>query len=224
MKKRIAVATAATCCILVSGAGFAAASAHETTSTRQESRAVLIEGSEGISIPASHTHEEILQLLLAGQGPIAEANPDLVRMLGFAEDKPHTDEEALAQVIGQYLAFESDFDEKVARPITSGDPQKVNEALTAFSKSFMDFVGAEAEKPGNAAPQDSGWLYQGAYVAIYANAVGVANAVGYANVGVATFALATLAVTWFYLEDEDPAMSGFERDQVVGQVTEALAA
>ena len=62
-----------------------------------------------------------------------------------------------------------------------------------------------------------------AWVMVYANAAAVANAVVYANAGVATFALATLAVVTWYLEDGSPAGTSFEREHFIKTLTDALA-
>ncbi|MBE1460496.1 SdpC family antimicrobial peptide [Nocardiopsis terrae] len=187
-----------------------------------ESRAELIQNTEEFREAAHYSQEEILQLLLAGQGPIAEAHPDLLDTLGFSPEKPHTDEEALDQLISDYLTYEKDFEEKVAVPVRTGDPQKVEAALVALSESFMGFLDASADNTGSS-PTAAGWTYQGVNVAIYANAVGVVNVAGYTNAGVATLALATLAVVTLYLEDEDASQNGFEKQHVINELTEAMA-
>lgn len=64
---------------------------------------------DGFSAVAKHGDEEVL-LLLAAQGPIAQENPEVIELLGFAEEKPDTDPEALDLPIGDYLAFEPDGD------------------------------------------------------------------------------------------------------------------
>ncbi|MCX5069003.1 hypothetical protein OOJ91_24470 [Micromonospora lupini] len=173
-----------------------------------------------------YTDSELLELLLAAQGPVAEQHPELVRILGFDPAKPHTDDAALDAIVTAYLKHDRDFHEATAKPLQSGDPTRVNEGLRVFSVSFNEFIRAQG---GNAVSGKStfttqaGWFYMGANVAIYANAVGVANAVAYANVGVATFALATVALVTWYLEDGSAAGSQFERDILVNAFTDALA-
>ncbi|MFF5333496.1 hypothetical protein [Streptomyces sp. NPDC013181] len=173
---------------------------------------------------AKYSDTELLQLLLAAQGPIAEAYPELKSMLGFNPDKPHTDEDALNQIIAGYLAAHPEFHETSAVPFHSGDPVLVDAALRDFSVSFIDYVKENGEPVEGEGPeaQPSGWFYMGAYVAIYVNAVGAANAVAYTNAGVATNALATLVVVTWYLEDGSPSGSGIERDAFVAAFTSAL--
>ncbi|WP_017587666.1 hypothetical protein [Nocardiopsis ganjiahuensis] len=209
--------------VTVSASAFAdTAPPVRSNASGNESRAELIQNTEEFQETARYSQEEVLQLLLAGQGPIAEANPELLDTLGFSAEKPHTDEEALDQLISDYLTYEKDFEEKVAVPVRSGDPQKVEAALVALSESFMGFLDAPADNTSNSSAA-SGWTYQGVNVAIYANAVGVVNVAGYTNAGVATLALATLAVVTFYLEDEDAGQNGFEEQHVINELTEAMA-
>ncbi|WP_226351962.1 hypothetical protein [Pseudonocardia sp. ICBG601] len=165
---------------------------------------------------------DILKLLLAGQGDAADQHPQLRTILGFAPDKPNTLDEPLMGVIRDYLRTSPSFHSSVSEPLQSGDPERVDEALRSFTKSFIEFAHSN-QKIQQGAPSDyaRGWTYMGAYVAIYVNALGVANAVAYANVGVATFALATLGVVTFYLDGDNPA-NQFEREQVVAEVAAAF--
>ncbi|WP_159395008.1 hypothetical protein [Streptomyces sp. 2323.1] len=173
---------------------------------------------------AKYSDAELLQLLLAAQGPIADAHPELKQMLGFNPDKPHTNEEALSRIIAGYLATHPRFHEDMAIPFHSGDPVRVDAALRDFSVTFNEYVkkNAKPASGGKAQAQASGWFWMGAYVAIYVNAVGAANAVAYTTAGVATNALATLVVVTWYLEDGSPAGSDIERDAFVDALTSAL--
>ncbi|MCX5204974.1 hypothetical protein OG897_26400 [Streptomyces sp. NBC_00237] len=173
-----------------------------------------------------YSDTDLLQLLLAAQGPIAEAHPELKQMLGFNPDKPQTDEGALGKVIAGYLGAHPNFHQEMAVPFHTGDPVRVDAALRDFSISFNKWLKAtsqpvEGKKP-EAVAQAKGWFWMGAYVAIYVNAVGAANAVAYTNAGVATNALATLVVVTWYLEDGSPTGSGIERDAFVEALTSAL--
>ncbi|MFI1302348.1 hypothetical protein [Streptomyces sioyaensis] len=173
---------------------------------------------------AKYSDAELLQLLLAAQGPIADAHPELKRMLGFNAAKPHTNEEALSKIITGYLAAHPEFHKEMAVPFQSGDPVRVDAALRDFSVTFNEFIkkNAQPASGGKAQAQASGWFWMGAYVAIYVNAVGAANAVAYTTAGVATNALATLVVVTWYLEDGRPAGSDIERDAFVDALTSAL--
>ncbi|MEE1805258.1 hypothetical protein [Streptomyces sp. BE133] len=193
-----------------------------------DGRGVSAPGKAQLKVAAQKTVKysdaELLQLLLAAQGPIADAHPKLKQMLGFNPDKAHTNEEALNQIIAGYLAAHPGFHQDVAVPFHSGAPVRVDAALRDFSISFNKWIKDTAEPAdnGKAQAQASGWFYMGAYVAIYANAVGVANAVVYANAAVATNALATVVVVTWYLEDGSPTGSGIERDAFVDALTSAL--
>ncbi|GAA0397645.1 hypothetical protein [Streptomyces luteireticuli] len=173
---------------------------------------------------AKYSDAELLQLLLAAQGPIADAHPELKRMLGFNASKPQTDQAALKKVIKGYLAAHPEFHKKMAVPFHSGDPVRVDAALRDFSVTFNDFLKKNGQpvNTGKAQVRAAGWFYMGAYVAIYVNALGAANAAVYTNAGVATNALATLVVVTWYLEDGKPSGSGIERDAFVGALTNAL--
>ncbi|MDG4534755.1 hypothetical protein [Streptomyces sp. AV19] len=173
---------------------------------------------------AKYSDEELLQLLLAAQGPIADAHPELKRMLGFNASKPQTDEAALNKIITGYLAAHPEFHKKMAVPFQSGDPVRVDAALRDFSVSFNEFIKKNGQpvNTGKVQARAAGWFYMGAYVAIYVNAVGAANAAVYTNAGVATNALATLVVVTWYLEDGKPTGSDIERDAFVDALTSAL--
>ncbi|MBZ4319755.1 hypothetical protein [Streptomyces huiliensis] len=173
---------------------------------------------------AKFSDAELLQLLLAAQGPIADAHPELKRMLGFDASKPRTDEAALDKVIAGYLAAHPEFHRAMAVPFQSGDPVRVGAALRDFSVTFNQFIKKNARpvNGGKGPALASGWTWMGAYVIIYANAVGAANALAYTNAGVATNALATLVVVTWYLEDGKPVGSDIERDAFVDALTSAL--
>ncbi len=169
-----------------------------------------------------YSDTEILKLLLAGQGDIADQHPQLRTVLGFAPDKPNTLDEPLMRVVRDYLGKSPNFHSSVAKPLQTGDPERADEALRSFTESFIEFARSNHEiQQGAPSSYARGWTYMGAYVAIYVNALGVANAVGYANVGVATFALATLGVVTFYLDGDNPA-NQFEREQVAAEVAAAF--
>lgn len=216
-KKHVVLAVAAAT-LAAGGLTAQAAFAGEPNATARLKRATA-------SI-AGYSDAEVLELLLAAQGPIATAHPELVRVLGFSEAKPHTDDKALQQLISAYLNSDRAFHARTAVPLQSGDPVRVDEALRTFSSSFKAFI--IAQRPGasgsssDVAAQAGGWFYMGAYVAVYANALALANAAVYANAAVATNALATLVVVTWYLPDSH-ATSSFERDAFVKTLSDALA-
>ncbi|MGW2324211.1 hypothetical protein ACWC5C_00430 [Streptomyces sp. NPDC001700] len=218
---KIVAAVAAGSILVAGGVTTQTALADDGRGASAPGKAQLKETAKGT---AKYSDAQFLQLLLAAQGPIADANPELKRMLGFDPDKPHTNEKALNKVIARYLAAHPGFHQDMAVPFQSGDPVRVNAALRDFSISFNKWI-KETGKPaasGKARAQESGWFWMGAYVAIYVNAAGAANAVAYTNAGVATNALATLVVVTWYLEDGSPSGSGIERDTFVNALTTAL--
>ncbi|MFE1384364.1 hypothetical protein ACFW6S_36010 [Streptomyces sp. NPDC058740] len=221
---RRTVAAVATLSLLVGG-GVTAQSAFADTGhgASAPSKARL---KEAVKKTAEYSDTDLLRLLLAAQGPIADAHPELKQMLGFNPDKPQTDTEALDRVIAGYLAAHPGFHQDTAAPLQSGDPVRVDAALRDFSVSFNKWLKQTAQPTadggGPAVAQARGWFWMGAYVAIYVNAVGTANAVAYTNAGVATNALATLVVVTWYLEDGSPNGSDIERDAFVNALTSAL--
>lgn len=228
-KRFIAVSTAAS--LVLGVGGIAAVPATAGTASSGSSQQVVeqnpgrAEIKESVAPIASYSDQEVLQLLLAAQGPVAENHPELPRLLGFDEDKPHTDTEGLVQVIDAYLEFEPEFAALVAEPLQSGDPDEVDRALMDFTESFMEFMEVSADQLGDGWQEQAsgaGWTWQGANVAIYANALGVANVVGYTNAGVATLALAAVAVVKLYLDDSGPQGAGFEREHFVNEFATAL--
>lgn len=173
-------------------------------------------------IGLEYTDREVAQLLLAGQGRIAEEKPELVKILGFSEQKPETDMVKLNLMLDEYLAETPDFHERVAVPFQSGNPQKVDRALIHISETFLNYANARQQifTADQAALQ--GWLWMGAYVAIYANIVGLANAVGYANVAVATLAVATIGIVTWYLPEGAGGASKIDREERIAKMTKIL--
>lgn len=183
---------------------------------------VVTEAADSLS---TYTDAELLEFLVAGQGPVADAHPELLTYLGFAEDKPVTPPGPMKRFTRDYLAADPDFHRTVAVPLQSGDPERVNEGLRQFTRELRSVVEAKiAQSPQKAAAtnaQAAGWTWRGANIAVYANAVAVANAGVYANVGVATFVGAVLAV--WYLEDGSMTGSEIEVETFVAELTDALA-
>lgn len=167
----------------------------------------------------------MLRLLLAGQGPIAQASPELVTLLGFAPDRPQPPAREFDRLIRDYLRYDTSFGGTVVDEVQSGDPLRVDAALRTFSTSFHGYLeskGLRMRQAGRFDAQARGWLWKGANVAVYVNAVALANAAAYANVGVATNAVATLVVAWFYLPDYNSVNNAFERDELIASVASFL--
>ena len=58
-----------------------------------------------------HSDEYLLYFLLAGQGPIADENQELLKSMNFDLNKPHTDEEALDLLINEDVTYSDSFPE-----------------------------------------------------------------------------------------------------------------
>lgn len=175
-----------------------------------------------------HSDRELLYFLLAGQGPIADENPDLLKAMNFDPDKPHTDEVALDQVIDEYLAYSGSFP-SIKRSITSGNPAEVERGLKRFSDDFVtylkqsEYLVSMEEQPGVTPYGFCGGTACGAVVVLV-----LANGVVYANVAIATMALAAGAIVTLavYLEDDEVSpnpMSEFERQEITARLARALA-
>ncbi|NIH71688.1 hypothetical protein [Auritidibacter ignavus] len=167
-----------------------------------------------------YSDQEVMQLLLAGQGKMAEENPDLIAYLGFNEETPHTNEENLNEIIADYLAYEPNFVDNVRTPLASGEPHEVEEALVYLSNSFAEYLETlEADMPD---AETQGICDGGAEICTTAYAIAVVNGLVYANVAGATAAVATLAVTWVYLMDPEGDSTQLERDLLTVKMIEAL--
>lgn len=76
----------------------------------------------GVNQISKHSDREVLELLLAGKGAIAQATPKIVDVLGFAPDRAQISDDDLALVVAAYLAFNPGFREQVLPGLTSGRP------------------------------------------------------------------------------------------------------
>lgn len=177
-------------------------------------------GSSGTEVLTTYSSTDILKLLLAGQGPAAEANPELIRFLGFDPEKPITEPEALDALVAEYLAFDPSFDSTVRTDLSSGDPLKTESALLTFTDTFQAFLAEKGQQVPDA-PQSRG-CGAGAEVCFTAYAVVLANGVVYANVALATLAVATIGFLTFYLMDDTGIASEIERTKFVADLTSAL--
>lgn len=181
---------------------------------------------------AKHSDKDLLYFLLAGQGPIADENPDLLRAMNFDPNKPHTDEEALDLVIEEYLAYTGSFP-RIKQLLVSGEPEKVWEGLERFSNDFVQYLEqSERLEELEVQPLATANGFCGKTVCGAAIAVVLANGLVYANVAVATLALAGGAavvltvVVAAYLEEgkvKPNVMSEFERQEITARLTRALA-
>jgi SdpC family antimicrobial peptide len=168
-------------------------------------------------------------------GPVADANPAIVRYLGFSATRPKVNMAALDRLVTDYLRHDKTFHAQVLVPVQSGDPARVEVALTRFSKTFLAFM--KASLPPNTVLDAKGNLttttpalakqamaqgVTGFKLYVAAAAVVLANAVVYANVGVATNAVATLVIVWWYLMEDPAQVNDFERQQFVSLMTNSL--
>ncbi|MDV6261948.1 hypothetical protein [Rhodococcoides yunnanense] len=175
----------------------------------------------GTEVLTKYSSGDIIKLLLAGQGPAADANPGLIRYLGFDPEKPITEPEALDALVSEYLAFDPSFDSTVRPDLSSGDPLKAESGLVTFTESFQAFLAEKGQQVPDA-PQSRG-CGAGAQVCFTAYAVVLANAALYANVAVATLAVATLAFGFFYLMDGTAAdATEIERTTFIANLTSAM--
>lgn len=220
--KAPAVATAAICTLAVGALG-AQAAASAQKDPQAQGRVTVAKSADYLP---SYSDRELLEFLVAGQGPVAVEHPELLTYLGFSADKPTTPQKSLNGFMKDYLVADPDFHTSVAVPMQSGDPATVNAALRQFSKELRavveDKVNSQPASKAHANnAQAAGWTWRGANIAVYANAVAVANAGVYANVGVATFVGAVLAI--WYLEDGSMTGTEIEMDTFVSRVADALA-
>ncbi|WP_204723138.1 hypothetical protein [Glutamicibacter nicotianae] len=177
-----------------------------------------------LDIVGSYSVEDTLKLLLAGTGPVAEKNPELVRFLGFADDRPATDEAALEELITDYVKFAPKTTASVQNRLASGQPREVEKALSDLTSSFQDYLKSKSAASSNSSgiPVANAAGCGAFKVCVGVTVLAVANGVVYANVAAATFAVATLAVAWVYLMDDPTQSTAFERDEFIAKMTRAL--
>lgn len=176
-----------------------------------------------------YTDEEILQVLLAGVGPISQEYPDLVTSyLGFYPDKGEVNMDELNKMIDGYLEFNKNFSSEISDSLRSGDPIVVENSLVKFSETFQEFLsihyGFDADKAMTRAVASP---REGAEVWVVAYAVAFVNAGVYANLGVATMALVAgaavivVVVAPGYLKSDDPKMpNSLESDATVNRISQ----
>ena len=216
MKNKKLIAMAATAALLIAPT---TAFANETPAPKPAA------ASSHLEAVSSYSVEDTLKLLLAGSGPVAEKNPELVRFLGFAENRPATDEAVLEEVIADYVKFDPKTAASVQKRLASGQPQQVEKALADLTSSFQKYLkkkSASQSEKSNLPVADAAGC--GVFkVCVGVTLLAVANGVVYANMAAATFAVATLAIAWVYLMDDPSQTTKFERDEFIAKMTRALS-
>lgn len=140
--------------VLASSAVANAAGPMETVQTKSTSftiedsgnRAQLVEAANELS---NYSQRDVLELLLAGTGPIAAANPSLERTLGFSPDRPAIEPEALKTVVDAYNTFNPSFASKMLPRLTSSDPVIFEKAVLDFYANVQKFIESETPESAN---------------------------------------------------------------------------
>ncbi len=180
-----------------------------------------------------YSAEDALRLLLAGIGPLAESNPRLLSLLGFAADRPVPSLAEVDPIVTDFLAYYPGFKSEVLPKLRSGKPRSVEAALATFTEKFYDYLNyrkaiTNPEEQPQVTPYGCGVTWTCAAVAAFV----VANGALYANVAVATFvvvagaAVLVLLVVPGYLANKDyMTTAGVEeigRDTAIAELTRAL--
>ncbi|WP_130840112.1 hypothetical protein [Corynebacterium neomassiliense] len=183
---------------------------------------------ESVANKQSVNDKDLVMLLLTGTGSLADSHPNVVRDLGFSDDREKPTPEAAGDFADYFLAEHSDFHDDVAEPVISGDPRRVEEALkdvTSMSRATIDHVDSKVEQP-----QVSDYKWKG-HVGLWHDAItaaeALANGVVYANVAVATMlvvagaaaAVATVVLAYNFNSDK---VSKFDREQQIAKLTQEL--
>lgn len=215
----------ATIIFAVLATGSTTATAARNPAVQQEPTFHIASNSDTI---AKHSDKDLLYFLLAGQGPIAEENPDLLKAMNFDPQKPYTDKSALDTVISEYLSYSKEYP-KIRQSLTSNNPHKVESGLKHFSDDFVRYL-KQSDRLVNLENKIAVTPYGfcGKTVCGAALAVVLANGLLYANVAVATMALAAGAVVTLavYLEDDESnpnGMTDFERQEITARLARAFA-
>lgn len=173
-------------------------------------------------------------MLFAGIGPLAESNPRLLNLLGFAQERPAPDARKVDELITDFLKFYPGFETEILPKMKSGNATDVEAALKHFTHRFEDYVRATTPvKPAKTKGEQvstNGTFVTNTEVAV--NGAAVANVILYANVGVATFvlvaggAVVVALVVVSYLSDGssmvDSTATKLERQTAVAELTKAL--
>lgn len=96
------------------------------------------------SILKSVSDYDLLMLLFAGVGPVADAHPEIVKAFGFATGRQQPDLVALNKVIRRYQKVAPEFKDSISVLVRSGDPLKVRAGLEEFKDSFLTFFKEDA--------------------------------------------------------------------------------
>lgn len=86
-----------------------------------------------------YSAEDALRLLLAGIGPLAENNPRLLSLLGFAADRPVPSLAEVDPIVADFLAYYPGFKSEVLPKLSSGKPRSVEAALATFTDEFYGY-------------------------------------------------------------------------------------
>jgi len=195
---------------------FGANPAYAQSAQVQESIQDSIE--EEQAVLSKYSDEDILKLLLDGSGPVAEANPKIVDALGFTEDRERINPDIIDEHVAGYLDFNPTFNEDIVQQLSSGNPTVVEAALQQFGFTYQDYVKEvyDVDFEQLVAPA------AGCGGSVCVQVVVVTIGAIYATVGIATFVAAVAAVT--YLMDDDAPLDDIERQEVISELTLALAA
>ena len=216
IRNRIIAAAVTVVVAVAGGTGTAVASDPSSNFAAETSSASLQE---------RYSDAEILEVLFNGTGPVADENPALLERLNFSEDHEKADPVLLAEVIDGYLDFYPNLQTEVFDPLTSGNPERVEGALSTLTTTYLEFLQTEygTDVSVNAA-RDGCWA--GAQVCVIAYGFAFVNVAVYANAALATLAVVALAVVpaaVSYLMDEDTGESVLVKDELVAELTRSLA-
>ncbi|MEZ0167024.1 hypothetical protein AB2L27_19905 [Kineococcus sp. LSe6-4] len=178
-----------------------------------------------------YSDEDVLKLLLAGQGPIAQKHPDLLNQLGFDPNRPMTDPAVLDNLVQLYMDYHPEFSNEIRRPLETGDPRAVERALIRLTEKYREFAQDVLGINSDEMVQARGACDGGAKACTVAYIAAVANGAVYANVAGATFVFVAAAAVFVvgpvaYLDDKtDPyqRMTSMEKDIVTLNLAKAMS-
>lgn len=174
----------------------------------------------------AYSQREVLQLLLAGEGVLADNNPGIVESLGFHPDRAPIEMETLDIVVDAYAAFNPTFQSDLMPYLTSGNPKAVTHALKEFYTTVISFWETDPifEEARTLAQETSGFELAGRGVAnVNVNVNVNVNAAAALAVVVVVVAgvVAVAAVAVVYLDDVDKPY-GIDHTNMVRDLTTAL--
>ena len=106
-----------------------------------------------VEVQASvYSDEDVVGLFFNGSGPLADANPEIVKALGFGEGNVGLTDDEVRELAADLNAEIPDFNAEITQKITSGDPFLVEEGVVVLEDGIKG-IAQQAGDDGGATGQ-----------------------------------------------------------------------